>query len=70
VLPGTRPCALHIAGDPGKLLGAVSLTRGCHGFGDAGSRLVVLSGVPFGVPGSTNLLHVVTLSGNERELPR
>jgi pyruvate kinase len=41
-----------------------------HGFGDAGSRLVVLSGVPFGVPGSTNLLHVVTLSGNELELPR
>ncbi|MET1754225.1 pyruvate kinase [Novosphingobium sp. RD2P27] len=36
-----------------------------HGFGGAGSRLVILAGVPFGVPGSTNLLHVVTLSGNE-----
>jgi pyruvate kinase len=38
-----------------------------HGFGGAGSRLVALAGVPFGVPGSTNLLHVVTLSGNELE---
>ena len=36
-----------------------------HGFGMAGSKLVTLAGVPFGTPGSTNLLHVVTLTGNE-----
>ncbi|MDE2404798.1 MAG: pyruvate kinase [Sphingomonadales bacterium] len=36
-----------------------------HGFGNAGSRLVTLAGVPFGTPGSTNLLHVVTLAGTE-----
>jgi pyruvate kinase len=36
-----------------------------HGFGTAGSKLVALAGVPFGTPGSTNLLHVVTLSGDE-----
>ncbi|WP_260926571.1 pyruvate kinase [Novosphingobium sp. 9] len=36
-----------------------------HGFGAAGTKLVTLAGVPFGVPGSTNLLHVVTLTGNE-----
>jgi len=36
-----------------------------HGFGSAGSKLVALAGVPFGTPGSTNLLHVVTLSGDE-----
>ncbi len=36
-----------------------------HGFGGAGSRLITLAGVPFGTPGATNLLHVVTLSGNE-----
>ena len=36
-----------------------------HGFGTAGSKLIALAGVPFGTPGSTNLLHVVTLSGNE-----
>jgi len=38
-----------------------------HGFGEAGSRLVMLAGVPFGTPGSTNLLHVVTLTGKELE---
>ena len=36
-----------------------------QGFGTAGSKLVALAGVPFGTPGSTNLLHVVTLSGEE-----
>lgn len=38
-----------------------------HKLGEAGSKLVVLAGVPFGTPGSTNLLHVVTLSGDELE---
>ena len=36
-----------------------------HGFGGAGSKLLVMAGVPFGVPGATNLLHVVTLAGDE-----
>ncbi len=36
-----------------------------HGFGTAGSKLIALAGVPFGTPGATNLLHVVTLSGDE-----
>lgn len=36
-----------------------------HGFGVAGSKLIALAGVPFGTPGSTNLLHVVTLTGYE-----
>jgi pyruvate kinase len=36
-----------------------------HGFGAAGTRLVALAGVPFGTPGATNLLHVVTLTGDE-----
>ncbi|MEL7445874.1 MAG: pyruvate kinase [Pseudomonadota bacterium] len=38
-----------------------------HGFGEAGSRLIALAGVPFGTPGSTNLLHLVTLKGDELE---
>jgi pyruvate kinase len=41
-----------------------------HGFGEAGSKLVALAGVPFGTPGSTNLLHVVTLTGDELERHR
>lgn len=36
-----------------------------HGFAAAGSKLIALAGVPFGTPGSTNLLHVVTVTGNE-----
>jgi pyruvate kinase len=36
-----------------------------HDFGVAGSKLVALAGVPFGTPGATNLLHVVTLVGDE-----
>ncbi len=36
-----------------------------QGFGVAGSKLVALAGVPFGTPGSTNLLHIVTLAGDE-----
>ena len=41
-----------------------------HGFGESGSKLIVLAGVPFGTPGSTNLLHVVTLAGDELEKHR
>ncbi len=36
-----------------------------HGFAEAGARLIVMAGVPFGTPGATNLLHVVTLTGDE-----
>ncbi|MDE2301613.1 MAG: pyruvate kinase [Sphingomonadales bacterium] len=38
-----------------------------HGFGGAGAKLITLAGVPFGTPGATNLLHVVTLAGDELE---
>ncbi|MGB3711102.1 MAG: pyruvate kinase [Erythrobacter sp.] len=41
-----------------------------HGFGQAGSKQIVLAGVPFGTPGATNLLHVVTLAGDELERRR
>jgi pyruvate kinase len=36
-----------------------------HGFGGAGAKLIALAGVPFGTPGATNLIHVVTLTGDE-----
>ncbi|MEO1647660.1 MAG: pyruvate kinase [Pseudomonadota bacterium] len=38
-----------------------------HGFGEAGSKQIVLAGVPFGTPGATNLLHIITLKGDELE---
>jgi pyruvate kinase len=36
-----------------------------HGFAGGGDRVIVMAGVPFGTPGSTNVLHVVTLRGDE-----
>lgn len=36
-----------------------------HGIGKAGSKLIMMAGVPFGTPGSTNVLHVATLTGSE-----
>jgi pyruvate kinase len=36
-----------------------------HGVAKAGDRLVLMAGVPFGTPGSTNVLHVVRLVGDE-----
>ncbi len=41
-----------------------------HKVADAGDRLVVLAGVPFGVPGSTNVLHVVRVVGDELDRHR
>jgi len=36
-----------------------------HGLATAMERVVVMAGVPFGTPGSTNVLHVVRLTGDE-----
>ena len=32
---------------------------------EAGDRMLVMAGVPFGVSGSTNVIHVVKLTGDE-----
>jgi pyruvate kinase len=36
-----------------------------HGIAKGGDRVVVMAGVPFGTPGSTNVIHVVRLTGDE-----
>jgi len=36
-----------------------------HGFAEGGENIAMLAGVPFGKSGATNLLHVVTLTGDE-----
>jgi len=36
-----------------------------HGVAGAGDRVIMMAGVPFGTPGSTNVLHVVRLTGDE-----
>jgi pyruvate kinase len=38
-----------------------------HGLAKAGDRIIVTAGVPFGVPGSTNVVHVARLIGDELE---
>ena len=38
-----------------------------HGLAKGGDRIVVIAGVPFGTPGSTNVVHVVRLVGDELE---
>ena len=36
-----------------------------HDLAEAGRKIIVLAGVPFGTPGSTNVLHVATVRGDE-----
>jgi pyruvate kinase len=36
-----------------------------QGIAKGGDRVIVMAGVPFGTPGSTNVLHVVRLTGDE-----
>ena len=36
-----------------------------HQLAAGGDRIIIMAGVPFGVPGSTNVLHVVRLTGDE-----
>jgi pyruvate kinase len=38
-----------------------------HQIAKGGDRVVLMAGVPFGIAGSTNVLHVVRLSGDELE---
>ena len=36
-----------------------------HGVAKAGDKIIMVAGVPFGTPGSTNVLHVATITGDE-----
>ncbi len=36
-----------------------------HGMAAAGNKIIVLAGVPFGIAGSTNVVHVATMRGDE-----
>ncbi|WP_275401940.1 pyruvate kinase alpha/beta domain-containing protein, partial [Sphingomonas segetis] len=38
-----------------------------HKIAGGGDRIVLMAGIPFGTAGSTNVLHVVRLSGDELE---
>jgi len=38
-----------------------------HGLAESGDKIIIMAGVPFGTPGSTNMLHVQRLTGKELE---
>jgi len=38
-----------------------------HGLAKSGEKIIIMAGVPFGTPGSTNVLHVQRLTGKELE---
>ena len=38
-----------------------------HALAGGGQRIFIVAGVPFGTPGSTNVLHIVRLVGDELE---
>jgi pyruvate kinase len=65
LLWGTHPVQTKDIGSFEEMIAKGKRMALRHGFGVAGSKLIALAGVPFGTPGSTNLLHVVTLSGDE-----
>jgi pyruvate kinase len=41
-----------------------------HGVAKGGDRIVIIAGVPFGTPGSTNVIHIVRLVGDELDRHR
>ncbi len=67
LLWGAQPVATRDIGSFEEMVAKGKRMALRHGFGEAGSRLIMIAGVPFGVTGATNLLHVVTLSGDELE---
>ena len=38
-----------------------------QGLASSGDKIIIMAGVPFGTPGSTNMLHVQRLTGKELE---
>jgi len=65
LLWGAHPVHTRDIGSFEEMIGKGKRMALRHGFGTAGSKLITLAGVPFGTPGATNLLHVVTLVGDE-----
>jgi pyruvate kinase len=67
LLWGAHPVATRDIGSFEEMIGKAKRMALRHGFGGAGNKLVVMAGVPFGISGATNLVHVVTLAGDELE---
>ncbi|MBS1187987.1 MAG: ttuE [Burkholderiaceae bacterium] len=51
----------HDVADIDEMVAAACDTAKREGFAEAGNQLAIAAGMPFGHPGSTNLLHIVTV---------
>jgi pyruvate kinase len=67
LLWGAHPVATKDIGSFEEMIGKAKRMSLRHAMATRDSKLVVLAGVPFGVTGATNLLHVVTVKGDELE---
>ncbi|KHL24503.1 pyruvate kinase [Croceibacterium mercuriale] len=67
LLWGAHPVATKDIGSFEEMIAKGKRMALRHGMGGKDSKLIVLAGVPFGMAGATNLLHVVTLKGDELE---
>jgi len=65
LLWGAHPVATKDIGSFEEMIGKGKRMALRHKFAQAGAKLIVLAGVPFGMPGATNLLHVVSVTGDE-----
>jgi pyruvate kinase len=65
LLWGAYPVVTRDIGSFEEMIGKGKRMALRHGFGEAGGRIIALAGVPFGTPGSTNVLHIVALTGEE-----
>ncbi len=65
LLWGAHPVATKDIGSFEEMIAKGKRMALRHGFAEAGENIAMLAGVPFGKSGATNLLHVVSLSGDE-----
>ncbi len=65
LLWGAHPVATRDIGSFDEMIAKAKRMALRHGLGEAGSQLAVMAGVPFGKAGATNLVHVVTVAGDE-----
>ncbi len=67
LLWGAHPIATRDIGSFEEMIAKGKRMALRHGFGGTGSQLAVMAGVPFGQSGATNLVHVVSVQGDELE---
>jgi len=65
LLWGAHPVATKDIGSFEEMIAKGKRMALRHGFAEGGENIAMLAGVPFGKSGATNLLHVVTLTGDE-----